>query len=364
MNEHYDNVLKLIFYDPKIGFSDVNTLYHQAKEKKLPITFNDVYKWYFDQPINQIYKNPTKVKTYNKIRSHHNELGELQADLMDVSNLSKHNGGIKYLLNVIDIYSRYAWSFPLKSKKASEVAPHIEKVFKSIPKGNYKALCVDLGNEFKGQVNTVLENLDVKRFYNNPKEGKNKMAMVERFNYTVWKKLKKYLNAYDTLRYVDILQDLISNYNNKKHSMTKKKPIDVFNGKEKVYEEGYPISFHQLQRKFKIGDMVRYHKSRKVFDKKGFNPTFSVKIYSIVGITNNKYELSNGKTYYEAELVKATQKPGVMVSSYKSLIDENKKQNKEERELKQEFKKPIEEIKKQIVQGKRIRKPNPKYNII
>ena len=129
----------------------------------------------------------------------------MQADLMDISNFSRDNSGVKYLLNVIDIYSRYTWSYPLKSKKPSEIALYIESIINSIPKSNYKVLCIDLGNEFKWQVNTILEKHNVKRFYNNPKDEKNKMALIEWFNYTVWKKLKKYINAYDTLRYVNVL---------------------------------------------------------------------------------------------------------------------------------------------------------------
>jgi hypothetical protein len=359
-NNDTNKALKRIFYDPKVDFTDVPTLYHQAREKKIPASYQQVMDWYYDQPINQIYKNPTKVRTYNRIYSHHNQVGELQADLMDVSNFSKQNGGIKYLLNVIDIYSRYAWFYPIKSKKPSEIAPHIEQVFKSIPKDNYKALCVDLGNEFKGQVNTILEQNNVKRFYSNPKDGKNKMAMIERFNYTVWKKLKKYMNAYNTLSYKNVLPDLISNYNNTRHSTIKKKPIDVFKGLQYPAEQGLGLTSNDLIRKFSVGDMVRYQKKRKVFDKRGFKPTFSVKIYQIVGIRNNKYELNNGRSYYEEELVKATTEPLHLESSYR-LMKLNKKENKAERQLREEFKKPVEEIHKQIVQGKRTRKPNPKY---
>ena len=38
------------------------------------------------------------------------------ADLVDMQSFSKHNGGVKYLLNVIDVFSKYAWSVPLIDK--------------------------------------------------------------------------------------------------------------------------------------------------------------------------------------------------------------------------------------------------------
>jgi len=48
---------------------------------------------------------------------------------MDKSKLSKHNKGYKYLLNVIDLFSKYVYSIPLKSKSQHEVANAFEKLF-------------------------------------------------------------------------------------------------------------------------------------------------------------------------------------------------------------------------------------------
>ena len=42
------------------------------------------------------------------------------ADLADMKNLSRYNKGIKYLLTVIDILSKFAWVVPLKNKTGTE----------------------------------------------------------------------------------------------------------------------------------------------------------------------------------------------------------------------------------------------------
>ena len=52
------------------------------------------------------------------------------ADLADMQLLSKHNKGIKFLLCVIDIFSKYAWVIPLKDKRGIS----IPKAFQSILK--------------------------------------------------------------------------------------------------------------------------------------------------------------------------------------------------------------------------------------
>src|SRR5690606_13205571 len=133
-------------------------------------------------------------------------------------------------------------------------------------------------------------------------------AIVERYNYTLLSKIKKYMARANTLRYVDVLSDLVANYNNTKHSMIKKRPINVFTGKEYPYEEGLGINPTDLPivQPFKIGDIVRYKKTRGTFDKRGFVPTFSAKLHKIEKINNNKYLLSNGRSYYAEELVKGT----------------------------------------------------------
>src|SRR5438477_279296 len=45
-----------------------------------------------------------------------------QADFADISQLASKNKGTHFLLTVVDVFSRYAWVRPLKSKKGSEVA--------------------------------------------------------------------------------------------------------------------------------------------------------------------------------------------------------------------------------------------------
>jgi len=43
---------------------------------------------------------------------------------------SKYNKGVKYLLTVVDIFSKYGWMIPLKNKTGTEVASALQKVFK------------------------------------------------------------------------------------------------------------------------------------------------------------------------------------------------------------------------------------------
>jgi transposase InsO family protein len=51
-------------------------------------------------------------------------------DLADLSTLPKYNDKYKYLLNIIDVFSRYAWSVPLKDKTGASVTTALKYLFK------------------------------------------------------------------------------------------------------------------------------------------------------------------------------------------------------------------------------------------
>ena len=68
-------------------------------------------------------------------------------DLADVQLISKHNKGIRYLLCVIDLFSKYAWVVPLKDKKGVTIVNALQSILK---KSNRKPskIWVDQGSEF------------------------------------------------------------------------------------------------------------------------------------------------------------------------------------------------------------------------
>ena len=56
------------------------------------------------------------------------------ADLIDKQAFSKDNNGIKYLLTVIDIFSKFVWIVPLKRKTEQEVAAAFSRILKDLVK--------------------------------------------------------------------------------------------------------------------------------------------------------------------------------------------------------------------------------------
>ena len=69
-------------------------------------------------------------------------------DLADMQLLSRYNKGIRFLLCVIDIFSKYAWVVPLKDKKGISVVKAFQSILKQSNSRKPNKIWVDRGSEF------------------------------------------------------------------------------------------------------------------------------------------------------------------------------------------------------------------------
>ena len=72
-------------------------------------------------------------------------------DLADMQSLSRKNKGIKYLLCVIDLYSKYAFVIPLKDKKGISILNAFDKIIKQY-NGKPNKIWVDQEGEFYNNI--------------------------------------------------------------------------------------------------------------------------------------------------------------------------------------------------------------------
>ena len=82
--------------------------------------------------LSQELNKPTinKFPRQKVIVNHINEIHS--TDLVDMTQYSKINKGYKYIFTNIDVFSKIAYAFPLKSKKIQDIKPCFEKIFKKI----------------------------------------------------------------------------------------------------------------------------------------------------------------------------------------------------------------------------------------
>jgi hypothetical protein len=242
-----------------------------------------------------------------------------QMDLMDLKSLQKENDGTIYILVGICIMSRYVFVAPLKDKKQDTVFQQIKKILEVIKGQSYhvRTISFDLGHEFRSSL--LIDYMGKDHTYIHYGATKNKAFFVERVQKTIKSLIFKYLHFNDTKRYIDVLNQIIYNYNNTIHSSINmspqealktdpvklwyklylKKEIKLVLKSEKKSEsndgeisEIKPKYSYAESYKFNRGDYVRLSIHDYSF-KRSFDANFTQEIYVI----HDLYRI-RGKPYY------------------------------------------------------------------
>ena len=214
-----------------------------------------------------------------------NHIDEIYScDLVDMIKYSKVNREYKYIFTNIDIFSKYAWSFPLKSKTIKDIKPCFEKIFKE-RKPSY--IWSDQESAFfSKEMLKFFEDHNIKIYYTH---SNLKAVVIERFNRSLRElMMKKFVKSNNTVWY-NILPELIKTYNNRYHRTIKMKPIDVNKTNEKYIKNNfYTYDITNKKPKFKINDIVRISlKRRELFDKPTGNIKWSEELFKIFKINKS-----------------------------------------------------------------------------
>lgn len=307
--------LNKIYYDPShpASFSTKNALWEALGRK---FSKNDIQKWLDAQETYSLHKPIRK-----KISRNYYDVTYIdetwQCDLNDMRSLMKFNEGYQYLLTVIDLFSKYAWALPLKSKKAEDVIQAFHVILKERQPLKVQS---DKGTEFVNEkFKTYLKRKGIK-FYTTNQPGV-KAAVVERFNRTLKDRMYKYFSKYNTYNYVRVLPKLLQSYNNRVHSSIGMPPSKVNVSNAFQVAQKLAQTRGRLLRKrmgstkaaFEVGDQVRISKERTPFAK-GYTPNYSTEVFRIKAIVQGlkvpTYQLEdlNGEeikgTFYREELVR------------------------------------------------------------
>ena len=197
--------------------------------------------------------------------------------------ISKCNKGIRHLLCVIDLFSKYAWVVPLKHKKGVSIVNAFQNILDSSKRKPNK-IWVDQGSELYNNVfKKFLKDNDIS-VYSTYNEGKSVVA--ERFIKTLKNKIYKHMTAISKNFYFDVIDNIVDEYNNTYHKTIKMKPVDVGDDSFAEYNgTAFNEESNGKDPKFKVGDHVRISKFKNVFAK-GYTPNWSEEIFIIKKIKN------------------------------------------------------------------------------
>ena len=229
--------------------------------------------------------NKPTIQKFERKKIIVNHINEIHStDLVDMTQYSKINRGCKYIFTNIDVFSKIAYAFPLKSKKIQDIKACFEKIFK-----NNKPKYIWSDKEpafFSKEMQKFFEGNNVKIYNTN---SHLKAVVIERFNRSLRELMMKEFVKNKNTAWYNILPKLIKIYNNRYHSTIKMKPIEVNKSNEKYIKENiYTYDKTSKITKFKIGDLVRISlKRRDVFDKASSNIKWSQELFKIHSINRS-----------------------------------------------------------------------------
>ena len=209
------------------------------------------------------------------------------ADLVDMQKLSRYNRGIKYLLTVVDAFSKYAWVEPIKDKSASQMKAAWQRILKRASPRRPQRLQTDKGTEFyNAPLRQYWAKMGIRHFSTS---GDAKAGLVERFNRTLKSRMYRYFTAANTLKYLDHLPALVRGYNHSFHRSIQKAPADVNQKNEKeVWHTLYGPTESKKKKKptFDVGDRVRISQARRPF-KKGYLPQWTEEVFEVSRVVDD-----------------------------------------------------------------------------
>ena len=219
-----------------------------------------------------------------------------QIDLADFKNLQKYNSNIRYLLFIIDVYSRYVWVKKLRNKDSDSVLQKFEEIIEEegvLPKKIHSD---------KGEFSLIRKKCKEGSFgekihYSSSENYEMKSVIVERFIRTLKMLISNVLYAiYGKIEgcYTNILDKIITRCNKTSHKgIDYHTPYDIYNNisniskiyKYKRYFEFYP--YYKKGQILKEGSRVRVAKLKSIFDKESkFNRSKEIFVVDRVKLTD------------------------------------------------------------------------------
>lgn len=234
-----------------------------------------------------------------------------QIDLVEMIPYAKENDNFKYIFVCINTFSKFAWAIPIKNKTSKEVSEAMKSILASGKKNVPINMQSDQGKEFfNTQFKKIMDNYNINHYstFSNLKS-----SIVERFNRTLKNKMWKEFSFNGNYRWVDMLQQLVNDYNNTVHRTTKYKPVAVNERNAKTIQirayNNIKVADPRIA-KFGVGDHVRISKHRHVFSKM-YTPNWTNEIFTISKIQN---------TYPRTYVLQDSQKQNVLGGFYEEEL--------------------------------------------
>ena len=153
-----------------------------------------------------------------------------QTDLADMQGISMQNIEMRYVLTVIDVFSKLAWAIPVHFTDAKAITAAFGQVLTVAHPRYPRRLPSDKGNKFVSSDIKVLMKNQISKpsgIQHFASESEQKAAVVERLNQTINTRIWTYLSDRSTVRWLDIIKNFVDAYNHSRHCSIGMAPSEV-----------------------------------------------------------------------------------------------------------------------------------------
>ena len=275
MND-YEKYLESVYYNPvhPASFSGIDKLYRLVKSEGKLITRGQLKKWLRGQNVYNSHKPIRKTFKRRRVISPR-KWYQFDGDTVSMTRYRKKNKGYAFILVLIDVMSKYAWTHPLKTLKGNEMVD----TFKSLKMKTPENLRTDRGSEF---INSDFKRFVEKREINLFSTTNEKKAnFAERLIKTLKSNITKYMHKNNSHEWVVALPEITESYNNTHHRTIDMSPSQALktndvtlwkkiypqpsDKKTKILKIGGPRRKNPY--KFKVGDKVKLSFIEETFAK-------------------------------------------------------------------------------------------------
>ena len=316
-------ILKRQYTNPAhpISYAGVEKIYQWMKANGHKLSRYKIEKWLLQQEDFSVHKRPSRRFKRKRVISPYPGY-MIDADTAFYVQYANKNDGYKYILFCIDVFSRFAWAFPLKTKTPKELI----QAFKHLMEKGLKAshIRTDSASEIKSnQTQAFFKSRKITHFVT---RNETKANFAERLIKSIKKRIARYMSFKQTHRWIDILDDVVHSYNHSYHRSIQMSPVDVtekdvnrlwkLQYEPKNIIKKQTISKRVIRYKFKVGDLVRVSFLKRTFERE-YDETFSGELFvvasrkisqglAIYTLKDYAGEVITG-TFYEKELIKASE---------------------------------------------------------
>ena len=201
----------------------------------------------------------------------------MQIDIMDMQWVKDENDGYLYALVSYDTYSKYLSSFSIRNRKPESVIEGLDDLVQNLPFSILNIYWDKEGSFLSRRVQSWLRAHDISNYTTT---SQVKAPSVERVIRTIRLACSRFFESSNTKRWIDFLPQFVDSYNDRVHSTTKRRPLDLANDPMLVAVNPSMKKKTAAAQLPPIGSLVRLNLHRGVFGKES-RGTWSKEVFRV-----------------------------------------------------------------------------------